>query len=488
MKVEISYEQNNSEATIMVFKQRPRKYRIEHDTMGKVKVPIDAYWGAQTQRTLEVFKISDLKFPRRFIRSIGIVKLATARANIELKLLNANMGTAIVRASKEVIDGKFDRHFPLDIFQTGSGTSTNMNANEVIANRATELLRGKKNNKHAVHPNNHVNLGQSTNDVFPTVVHIAAKEAIQKELLPNMKILLVSLSKKAKEFRNYIKAGRTHLQDAVPITLGQEFSGYAETIKKDIARIEVAERSLDELAIGGTAVGTGLNTHPKFSQFVIQQINKMTGLNFRRTVNYFEALQSRNALLELSGATKEFAVSLMRISRDLRLLNSGPKTGLNEISLPAITPGSSIMPGKVNPVIPEATALVAAKVIGNDMTITIAAQNGELELNMMMPLIAYSILESIECEANICRILSKKCIDGIRGNKNRCLTYAKKSLSLVTILTPIIGYDKAAEVYKEALISEESIPEIIIRKGILTQSQLKKMDLMKMTSGGRIKF
>ncbi len=471
----------------MVSGRDDQEFRIETDTMGEVRVSKDAYWGAQTQRALDVFEISGLRFLRPLIRALGIVKLAAAQANMDLQLLDGRKGKAIADAAKEVIEGRLDLHFPLDIFQTGSGTSTNMNANEVIANRAAELLGGKRGDKSLVHPNDHVNMGQSTNDVFPTTIHIAAVEAVEKELKPQVQRLYSSLSNKAKEFADIIKSGRTHLQDAVPITLGQEFSGYAGAIKHDLERITRAESSLWDLALGGTAVGTGLNTHPKFAQIAIGYINKITGLKFRNAENRFEALQSRNGALELSGATRTLAASLMRISRDLRLLNSGPNTGLSEIHLPAIEPGSSIMPGKVNPVVPEATALVAARVFGNDLTVTVAAQNGELELNMMMPIIAYALLESIGCEANMCRILAEKCVDGIQADRERCRFYGERSLSLITALAPTIGYDKAAEVFKEALEAEKSIPEIVLEKGILTANQLKeKLDLRKMTEGGRL--
>jgi len=461
--------------------------RIETDTMGNVRVPEGAYWGAQTQRALDVFQVSGLRFQRRMIRALGIVKLAAARANMDLKLLDSRRGKAILKAAEEVIEGRLDSHFPLDIFQTGSGTSTNMNANEVIANRAIELLGGERGDKSLIHPNDHVNIGQSTNDVFPTVIHIAVMEAVKKDLKPQVQKFHTGLARKAREFTEVVKAGRTHLQDAVPVTLGQEFSGYAHSIKKDLERITRAESSLSELALGGTAVGTGLNTHPKFAHLAITHINKITGLKFRKAENYFEALQSRNAPLEMSGATRALAVTIMRISHDLRLLNSGPATGFAEIDLPPVEPGSSIMPRKVNPVVPEAAALVAARVFGNDLTVTISAQNGELELNLMMPIIAHCLLESIGCEANICRILAENCVDGIKANKERCRQYAERSPSLMTTIAPTIGYDKAAEIVKEALTTRKSIIEILLNKGILTPTQLKeKLNPERMTKGGRI--
>ncbi len=465
--------------------KKPAKFRIESDTMGKVKVPKDAYYGAQTQRALENFQISDLRFQTRFIRSLCTIKLAAAKVNVRLGLLDKERGDAIVSAAKEAVSGKFDDQFVLGVFQTGSGTSTNMNANEAIANRATEILG--KGSKATVHPNDHVNMCQSTNDVFPTAMHLAAMTAVKKDLLPSMRSLESSLKKKAKAFESIVKAGRTHLQDAVPITLGQEFSGYASMIIHGIRRIENCFPHLSELPIGGTAVGTGLNAHPKFAQFVIDELRKETGLDVRQADNLFEAMQNKDAAVELSGALNVIAVSLMKISNDLRLLYSGPRTGLNEIELPAIQPGSSIMPAKVNPVIPEAVNMVAAKVMGNNATISIAGQAGSLELNTMMPVIAYTLLESIEILSRAMRTLAEKCIDGIKVNKATTRRYAENTLALITVIAPLTGYAKAAQIAKKAMASGKSIRELIIEEGILPKGKIDTiLDPRKLAKGGRI--
>ncbi|MBI2127441.1 MAG: class II fumarate hydratase [Thaumarchaeota archaeon] len=440
--------------------------------MGKVRVPNDTYYGAQTQRAIENFQISDLRFQTRFIRSLCTIKLAAARVNLKLGLIDKKRGDAVITAAKEAASGKFDDQFVLDIFQTGSGTSTNMNANEIIANRATEILGGKKGGKTIVHPNDHVNMCQSTNDVFPTAMHLAAMEVVKKDLLPSMKSLESSLKKKAKEFESIVKAGRTHLQDAVPITLGQEFSGYASMITHGIRRIEICLPHLSELPIGGTAVGTGLNAHPKFAQFVIDELRTETSLDVRQADNLFEAMQNKDAAVELSGALNVVAVSLMKISNDLRLLYSGPRTGLNEIELPAIQPGSSIMPAKVNPVIPEAVNMVAAKVMGNNTTISIAGQAGNLELNTMMPVIAYTLLESIEILSRAMRTLAEKCIDGIKVNKATTRHYAENTLALITVIAPLTGYAKAAQIATKAMASGKSIRELIIEEGILPKEKI----------------
>lgn len=467
-------------------KKPARRFRIESDTMGKVKVPSDAYYGAQTQRAVENFQISDLRFQTKFIRSLCTIKLAAARANVKLGLLDKEQGDAIAVAAKEAVSGKFDDHFVLDVFQTGSGTSTNMNANEIIANRATEILGGRKGNKKIVHPNDHVNMCQSTNDVFPTAMHLAAMETMKKDLLPSMRVLESSLKKKAKEFESIVKAGRTHLQDAVPITLGQEFSGYASMITHGIRRIKNCLPHLSELPIGGTAVGTGVNAHPKFAQFVIDELRE-TGLDVRRAGNLFEAMQNKDAVVELSGALNVVAVSLMKISNDLRLLYSGPRTGLNEIELPAIQPGSSIMPAKVNPVIPEAVSMVAAKVMGNNVTITVAGLAGNLELNTMMPVIAYTLLESIEILSRAVRALSEKCIDGIKANKETTRRYAENTIALITVIAPLIGYAKAAQIAKKAMASGKSIRELIIEEGILPRGKIDAiLDPRKIAKGGRV--
>jgi fumarate hydratase class II len=461
-------------------------FRIEHDTMGNVKVPASAYYGAQTQRAIENFQISGRVFPRKFIRALGIVKAAAAEVNMRLGLLDEKKGKAIARAAQEVIDGRFDPQFVVDIFQTGSGTSTNMNANEVIANRAIELLGGIRGDRQVIHPNDHVNMSQSSNDVFPTAIHISAAEALATDLLPSLKELAFALEKKAEEFADVVKPGRTHLQDAVPITLGQEFSGYASMIAHGIERIERARGSLLELPIGGTAIGTGLNAHADFGELVVQRINEITGLEFRPSRNKFEALQNRDAAVETSGALRSVAVSLMKIANDLRLLSSGPEAGFGEIELPAVQPGSSIMPGKVNPVVPESVNMVCAQVIGNDLTIAVAGQSGTLELNTMMPLIASNLLQSIQIEANAARLFAAKCIPGIRANRERCLELAERSYASVTAVAPLIGYDRATQVVNKAREEKRTIRDVMISEGIPREEVDRILDLKKMTKGGRL--
>jgi len=460
--------------------------RVEHDTMGSVTVPASAYYGAQTQRALDNFRISGLVFPRRFIRALGIVKEAAACVNMQLGLLDEKKGKAIAQAAQEVTDGKLDRQFIVDVFQTGSGTSTNMNANEVIANRSIELLGGTRGDKQVVHPNDHVNMSQSSNDVFPTAIHISAAEALVADLLPALKKLVLALEEKADEFSDVVKPGRTHLQDAVPVTLGQEFSGYASMIAHGMERIEKAKSSLLELPIGGTAVGTGLNADPDFGRLAVQRINEITGLEFYPSKNKFEALQNRDAAVETSGALRSVAVSLMKISNDLRLLSSGPEAGLGEIELPAVQPGSSIMPGKVNPVVPESVNMVCAQVIGNDLVITIAGQSGTLELNVMMPLIAFNLLQSIEIEANAARLLAEKCIAGIKANRARCRDLAERSYALATAIAPSIGYDRAAQIAKKAQDENKTIREVMVEEGIPQSEVDRILDLKKLTEGGKL--
>jgi fumarate hydratase class II len=460
--------------------------RVEHDTMGSVTVPASAYYGAQTQRALDNFRISGLVFPRRFIRALGIVKEAAACVNMQLGLLDEKKGKAIAQAAQEVTDGKLDRQFIVDVFQTGSGTSTNMNANEVIANRSIELLGGTRGDKQVVHPNDHVNMSQSSNDVFPTAIHISAAEALVADLLPALKKLVLALEEKADEFSDVVKPGRTHLQDAVPVTLGQEFSGYASMIAHGMERIEKAKSSLLELPIGGTAVGTGLNADPDFGRLAVQRINEITGLEFYPSKNKFEALQNRDAAVETSGALRSVAVSLMKISNDLRLLSSGPEAGLGEIELPAVQPGSSIMPGKVNPVVPESVNMVCAQVIGNDLVITIAGQSGTLELNVMMPLIAFNLLQSIEIEANAARLLAEKCIAGIKANRARCRDLAERSYALATAIAPSIGYDRAAQIAKKAQDENKTIREVMVEEGFPQSEVDRILDLKRLTEGGKL--
>ncbi len=461
-------------------------YRIEKDTMGEVKVPSSAYYGAETQRAIQNFPISGLRLPREFIRAMAIIKLSAAKANMQLGLLDRKKGEAIMSAAKEIMEGALYDQFAVDVFQTGSGTSTNMNLNEVIANRAIELLGGKRGDKTVIHPNDHVNMCQSTNDVFPSAIHISSVEAIGRKLTPGLRVLAEALEKKSTEFEDYVKAGRTHLQDAVPITLGQEFSGYASMVRHAITRAEQARDTLLELPLGGTAVGTGLNAHPKYAELAINEINRLTDFGFRKAENTFEAMQSKDACVEASGLLKTIATSIMKISNDLRLLNSGPRTALGEIDLPPMEPGSSIMPGKVNPVIPEALGLVAAQVYGNDTAINVCGSLGQLELNVMMPVIAYDLLQSIEILANGSRILGEKCVGGITADKKRLHDYAERTLMMVTRLTPIIGYDNAAKIAKKAMAENKPLREVVLEEGILPKEKLDEvLDLKKMTKGGR---
>jgi fumarate hydratase class II len=460
--------------------------RIERDSMGEMEVPADAYYAAQTARAAANFPISGYRFSRRFIAALGHVKAAAARANMALKLLPERPGKAIEQAALEVAEGRFDDQFVIDVFQTGSGTSTNMNANEVIANRAIELLGGTRGDHTLVHPNDHVNMSQSTNDVFPTALHVAALTAVETHLLPSMRTLAAAFEQKAQEFADVVKAGRTHLQDAVPMTLGQEFGGYASVVHHGIARVEHTRVHLSELPIGGTAVGTGLNAPPEFAARVVTELRTLTHQMFKRADNPFEAMQNRDAAAELSGALKVLAVGLMKIANDLRLLNSGPRTALNEIVLPELQPGSSIMPGKVNPVVPEAVNMVAAHVIGLDAAIAIAAMNGNLELNTMMPLIAYDLLESIEILGNACRVLADSCVQGITANRARCQDYAERSASVVTALAPAIGYDAAAKIFKDSLARDISIRQAVLDAGIVPADKIDEvLDLLKLTGGGR---
>lgn len=462
-------------------------YRLEKDTMGEIKVPREAYYAAQTQRAIENFPISGLRFQGSFIRALAIIKLSAAKVNMEIGLLDRQKGEAIVAACSTLVKGELDDQFVLDVFQTGSGSSTNMNANEVIANKAIEILGGKKGDKTLIHPNDHVNMSQSTNDVFPGAIHVAAMMAISSKLLPALKKLETSFSAKAEEFKDVVKAGRTHLQDAVPMTLGQEFSGYASMLTHGIRRIESAIESLSELPIGGTAVGTGLNAHPEYATKMVGEISRETGLTFRKAENFFEAMQNKDATVETSGALKTVAVSLMKVANDLRLLYSGPRTGLYEIDLPAIQPGSSIMPGKINPVIPEAVNMVAAKIIGNDSTITVAGLNGNLELNVMMPIIAYTLLESIEIAAGGCEVFAEKCIDGIKARAEASLRYAEDTVALITVLAPAIGYDNAAKIAKKSMSGGKSIRELVVEEGILPKEKVDEiLDLKKISKGGRL--
>jgi fumarate hydratase class II len=461
-----------------------QEYRIERDSMGEVKVPKGAYYGAQTQRAVENFPVSGIGFPPRFIRALGLIKLAAATANQELGLLDARAADVIGKAAAEVMEGKHDKEFVVDIFQTGSGTSTNMNANEVIANRALELL-GKPRGSMEIHPNDHVNLCQSSNDVIPTAMHVAALEAIQKELLPALGALRQALAQKARQFDRIFKIGRTHLNDATPIRLGQEFGGYARQIELSIARIKSAAGGLEELPLGGTAVGTGINAHPEFAAKAIKKIAEMTGLPFREAMDHFEAQAGKDAVVHVSGALKTLAVSLTKIANDLRWLASGPRCGLGEISLPETQPGSSIMPGKVNPVICESVLQVAAHVIGCDATITFCGQAGSFELNVMMPIMALKLMEAIEFTANVTKLFTQKCITGIEANRERCRDMVERSLAMVTALAPFVGYDKAAKIAQEAHASGKSVREVARAHKVLPEKKLEKiLDVRRMTHPG----
>lgn len=449
-------------------------FRFETDSMGKVKVPVDSYYGAQTARALENFPAVGLKFQRRFIRAIGLIKKHAAAANESLGEIAPPVSRAIQQAAQEVIQGKLDGQFVVEIFQTGSGTSTNMNANEVIANRAAEIL-GLKRGAKEIHPNDHVNRGQSSNDVIPSAMHISALEAIKKELVPSLESLSLELKRKMEEFHGIIKIGRTHLQDAMPVRLGQIFGGFASQIDHGIARLMKLEDHLSELALGGTAVGTGINAHPEFASRTIAGISHETGLNFRKAANHFEAQSSRDAVVEVSGALKVVAVSLIKIANDIRFLGSGPRCGIGEIKLPAVQPGSSIMPGKVNPVIPEMLIQICAQVIGNDAAITLGGAFANFELNTMMPLMAYNIIQSIELLTKGCDIFRVKCIAGIEADAEKCAEGIEKSLAMVTPLAAVVGYDKAAIIAKKAYETGKTIREIAIEEKVLAPATLNEL-------------
>ena len=456
-------------------------YRVEKDSLGEVRVPASAYYGAQTARALENFPISGIRHSPAFILAMTYIKKAAARANMKLGLIDKARGDAIAAAADRVIGGDLRDQFVVDVHQAGAGTSFHMNVNEVLANLANEILGGKKGEYKPVHPNDHVNYGQSTNDVFPTAMRIAALLMI-RELIPVVKELASSLGRKAREFDRIIKSGRTHLQDAAPVRLGQEFGGYARAVEKALGGVQEAARSLQELGIGGSAVGTGLNTHPDYARTVVKNLGALTDLDLRPSPNRFEAMQSNACFVRVSGALRELALELIRIANDLRLLSSGPNTGLAEIVLPGVQPGSSIMPGKVNPVMAEMLDMVCFAVVGNDLAIAMAAQAGQLELNVMMPVIAYKLLDSITILMNAVQVFTVKCVDGIIADPARCKAYAMRSLSIVTALNPFIGYMKAAEVAKESLASGRAIRDIVLEKKLITAEQLDKaLDLMGMT-------
>jgi fumarate hydratase class II len=452
--------------------------------MGEMEVPSDAYYGAQTARAVENFPISNLRFPRQFIRALGLIKKQAAAANAALGLLPENISRAIQQAAQEVVDGKLDEQFVVDIFQTGSGTSTNMNANEVIANRATEFLGGKRGDK-LVHPNDHVNYGQSSNDVIPSAIHLASLEAIEFQLCPALNELHDALLKKAEEFGGILKIGRTHLQDATPMRLGQEFGGYASQVSHGLNRLENIRTHLGELALGGTAVGTGLNTHREFARRTIEGMARETGLDLREAANHFEAQASRDASVETGGALKTVAVSLIKIANDIRWLGSGPRLGLGELKLPATQPGSSIMPGKVNPVICEMVIQVGAQVIGSDAVITMGGAFGNFELNVMLPVIAYNLLQSIELLTNASRVFARRCVAGLEADVARCESNIERSLAMCTALAPVIGYDKAASIAKVAYDSGRTVREVALEISGLDKARLDELlDPAKQTEPG----
>jgi fumarate hydratase class II len=448
-----------------------------------MEVPGDAYYGASTQRAVLNFPVSGLRFNRGFIRVLGLIKMAAARVNADLGLLDSKLAGAIQGAAREVADGKLDDQFVVDIFQTGSGTSTNMNANEVIANRAAELLGGERGSK-LVHPNDHVNLGQSSNDVIPTAIHLAALEGIEGRLIPALEGLQAALEAKSKEFWDIVKTGRTHLQDATPIRLGQEFAGYAGQAQRSLRRLRRAQEELSEVALGGTAVGTGVNTHPEFASRVCELLSRELGVAVRETDNHFQAQNTLDAVLAASGSLRSAAVSLMKIANDIRWLGSGPRAGLGELALPEVQPGSSIMPGKVNPVIAESLIQVAAQVIGNDAAVCVAAQGSYFELNMMMPVAAHNLLESIDLLAAAAANFSEQCIQGLTATE-RGPQMVERGLAIATTLAPVIGYDAAAAIAKEAAASGRTIREVAREKTELSDEELGRiLDPAAMTEPG----
>ena len=461
-----------------------QQFRSERDSMGEFEVPIDAYYGANTMRAVLNFPISDLRFNRSFIEAIASVKLAASEVNQELGLLDENTSKAIVTAAREVADGGFDGEFVVDIFQTGSGTSTNMNANEVISNRAIENLGGAKGSRDPVHPNDHVNMGQSSNDVIPTAIHIAALKAIHNDLIPALHELQTQLEKKGEEFMPILKTGRTHLQDATPVRLGQEFVGHAGQVERGIARLQGAEEELSEVALGGTAVGTGVNVHPEFAGRVCERLSEMLGVPVRETSNHFQAQSTLDNIVAASGALKTVAVSLMKISNDIRWLGSGPRAGLGEIMLPEVQPGSSIMPGKVNPVIPESVCQVAAHVIGNDAAVAVAGQSGNFEINVMMPVAAYNLLQSIDLLAASSRNLARQCVSGLEAT-SAGPDMVDRGLAIVTTLVPHIGYDAAADIAKEAQASGQTVKEVALVRTNFSSDELDEiLDPSGMTEPG----
>jgi fumarate hydratase class II len=452
--------------------------------MGEMKVPADAYYGAQTARAVENFPISDLRFSRAFIRAMGIIKWSCAEINTDLGLLDEKKRDLLQQAAQEVIDGKLDEQFVVDIFQTGSGTSTNMNTNEVIASQANEIATGKRGGKAPIHPNDHVNMEQSSNDVIPTAIHVSAAVEMKEQLIPALNHLADALSRKAAEFDSIVKIGRTHLQDAKPIRLGQELSGYAQQAHLGAMRAEKAIRALRELPLGGTAVGTGINSHPEFAAHTIKEIAHKTGIDFVEAKNHFEAQAAKDGVVEASGQLKTIAISLTKIANDIRWLSSGPRCGIGEISIPSTQPGSSIMPGKVNPVMSEMALMVAAQVIGNDATITFAASGlgSSFELNVMMPVMAYNLLQSIALLSRAARVFADRTVAGIEANRERCESLVEQSLAMCTSLAPIIGYDKAAEIAKESFKTGKTVRQVAQERKLMSDVELDKaLDPKRMT-------
>ena len=450
-------------------------FRMESDSMGSIKVPTDKYYGAQTARSLMNFKIGGERFPAELIRALAIVKKAAALTNHELGTLTKEKCDLILQAAEEVIEGKLNDHFPLVVWQTGSGTQTNMNVNEVISNRAIEISGGAMGSKKPIHPNDDVNKAQSTNDAFPTSIHVAAVEEIHRRLIPMVTKLRDALDEKAKAFRNIIKIGRTHLMDATPLTLGQEFSGYAHQLTRGMERVNDSLKRLYEIPLGGTAVGTGLNTHPDYAVKVAAKIADLTGKPFITADNKFEAMAGKDALVEMHGILKTLAVSLIKISNDIRWLGSGPRCGIGEISLPENEPGSSIMPGKVNPTQSEAMTMVCAQVFGNDVTVNFAGASGNFELNVFMPVIAFNVLQSIKLLADACESFTDNCVVGIEANEANIKKHLENSLMLVTSLNPVIGYDNAAKVAKKAHKENKTLKEAVIELGLLTSEKFDEV-------------
>ena len=457
-------------------------YRIERDSMGEVRVPSHALYGAQTQRALENFPISGQRFGRGFIQAMGLIKKGAALTNLELGTLDAETAEAIAAAADEVAAGKWDDEFVLDIYQTGSGTSTNMNTNEVVAHRADQILGGEVGR---VHPNDHVNFGQSSNDTIPSAIHISARVAMERELIPALTHLRDALAAKAEAFDHVLKSGRTHLMDATPVRLGQQFGGYAHQLTKGIDRVSAASDELAELALGGTAVGTGINTHPDFAAKTIARVSEDLGLDFREAENHFEAQAAKDAVVNAAGTLNTIATSFFKIADDLRWLASGPTSGISEIRIPAIQPGSSIMPGKVNPVMSEAMMMVAARVMGNHTTVTIAGQRGNFELNVMMPVMAHALLESVTLLANMATTFADRCVAGIEANEERTRELLEKNPSIATALNPYIGYDKAAEVAKEAARDGLSVREVVEKRELMAPEKVDEaLNVRKMTEPG----